>query len=243
MLIEYGNTTVSPDWELIERVPTGYSRVYYVLSGDVTYESGNEIKHLKPGYIYVLPSTVPYHVWRSQRCDFSCTYLHVVFDLSHVCGLIELDPAEDTCLFHYIAAIRKAIVEKRIELLERMADCFSEFLRKNPLFEPASAMLSTVRGFIWAHITENITVSQLSQLLSYHPNYFIHLFREETGYTPHQYIVQQRMQHAVAQLNRGLDNDELCDICGYADSSTFTRAFRQYYGVTPQKYRQGYRHP
>ena len=39
MLIEYGNTVVLPTWELIEKAPTGYSRIYYVLEGDLTYES------------------------------------------------------------------------------------------------------------------------------------------------------------------------------------------------------------
>ena len=33
MLIEYGNTVVKETWELNEAVPTGYSRIYYVLEG------------------------------------------------------------------------------------------------------------------------------------------------------------------------------------------------------------------
>ena len=35
MLIEYGNTTVKPTWELNEEVPAGYSRIYYIISGDL----------------------------------------------------------------------------------------------------------------------------------------------------------------------------------------------------------------
>ncbi len=51
------------------------------------------------------------------------------------------------------------------------------------------------------------------------------------------------MQYALTQLNMGFPNDAVCYDCGYTDSSTFTRAFRKYYGVAPQKYRKGFRKP
>ena len=51
------------------------------------------------------------------------------------------------------------------------------------------------------------------------------------------------VQYAVTQLNKGLSNEEVCYACGYTDSSTFTRAFRKYYGVALQKYRKGFRKP
>ena len=46
MLIEYGNTVVRDTWELNEESPTGYSRIYYVLEGEVTYEAADLLYHL-----------------------------------------------------------------------------------------------------------------------------------------------------------------------------------------------------
>ena len=243
MLIEYGNTTVKPNWELNEEVPAGYSRIYYVISGDVTYESAEERRSMKPGYLYALPSTEQYRVRRNPALDFTCTYLHVVFSQYRVNGLIELDVPEDSCLHEMILAVQKAISEKRIELLEQLAEAFALFLKVNEHFIQNSRMLTQVQQYIVSHISEEMTIEQLSALFSYHPNYFIRLFRKETGYTPYQYIIQQRMQYAVTQLNIGLPNDAVCYACGYTDSSTFTRAFRKYYGVAPQKYRKGFRKP
>ena len=243
MLIEYGNTVVLPTWELIENVPTGYARIYYVMGGDVTYEAADTRCQLKPGYVYVLPSALPYHVWRDQRVDFSCTYLHVDFAHSHVNGLIELPVPENSCLSSFIATIRSAIQEERIELVEQLAEAFALFLQGDEHFVQNSQMLSTIQKHVMRHISEELTVEDLSRLFNYHPNYFIRLFRQETGHTPYQYIVQTRMQYAVNLLNRGLPNEEVCYICGYTDSSSFTRAFRKYYGVAPQKYRKGYRKP
>ena len=120
---------------------------------------------------------------------------------------------------------------------------FSFFFRGNEFFVQNSTLLTQVQKHIVRHISEDLSIETLSRLFNYHPNYFIRLFRRETGYTPYQYIVQQRMQFAVTQLNKGLPNEEVCYACGYTDSSTFTRAFRRYYGVAPQKYRKGFRKP
>ena len=43
MLIEYGNTVVKPSWKLMEDVPTGYARIYYILEGDLIYEAADEM--------------------------------------------------------------------------------------------------------------------------------------------------------------------------------------------------------
>ena len=243
MLIEYGNTIVKPTWELNEEVPTGYSRIYHVLEGDVTYESADTRQSLKPGFLYALPSTAPYRVWRDKSRDFACTYLHVDFSKYRVSALIELPVEQDSCLAGFVATVAAAIREERIGLLEQLAENFSFFLKAADGFVQNSQMLTQVQKHIVRHISEELTIEGLSQLFSYHPNYFIRLFRRETGYTPYQYIVQQRMQYAVTQLNKGLPNEEVCYACGYTDSSTFTRAFRKYYGVAPQKYRKGFRKP
>ncbi len=243
MLIEYGITKVSPEWELNETVPTGYSRIYYVVSGNLTYESAEGKRAMVPGRLYALPSTAPYHIERDPGTDFICTYLHVVFSRYRVNGLIELTVEENSCLNALIFTVQKAIRERRIELVEQLAESFSFFLRGNEYFNQNSEMLTRVQQYVLRHISEELTIERLSRLFNYHPNYFIRLFRSETGYTPYQYIVQQRMQYAVTQLNLGLPNDEVCYACGYTDSSTFTRAFRKYYGVAPQKYRKGFRKP
>ena len=243
MLIEYGNTVVLPTWELDEKAPTGYSRVYYVLQGDVTYEAGDMRCPLEPGCLYVLPSVLPYHVWRRKDLDFACTYLHVDFGKYSVNGLIRLKVEEDSCLSAFIRSVSLAIREDRIEVLEQLSEAIPAFLKSSENFVKNSEMLTAVREHIVRHMSENVTIEELSRLFSYHPNYFIRLFRQETGYTPYQYILQQRMQYAVTLLNKGLPNEEVCYACGYTDSSTFTRAFRKYYGVSPQKYRKGCRKP
>ena len=240
MLLDYGNTVVLPDWELCEKVPVGYSRIYYIISGDVSYADEEISCYLKPGFLYALPSAKPYHVRRNSSMDFCCTYLHVLFPQAHVSGLIEIKPAQD-CLHSYIRTIQQAIDEKRVDLLEALSDALGTFLRQDPRFVQTSSMVKAVREFIFAHISEQISVEELNMLQGYHPNYFIKVFSRETGMTPHQYVIQCRMQYAADLLNRGQSIQAIGEACNYSDTSTFIRAFRKYYGVTPHKYRHGLR--
>lgn len=242
MLLEYGNTVVFPHWELNEKVPVGYSRIYYIMDGNVTYEDGQRSAcRLKPGFLYALPSTLPYHVWRTDQ-RFFCTYLHMVFSQAHITGLIELHPDQD-CLHAFICTLQQAIEEKRMELLDTLAEALPQFLQEDPCFVESSSIVHGVRQYIFSHISQEITLEELSALQGYHPNYFIKLFSKETGLTPHQYVIQCRMQYAAELLNQGMSNQAVGEACNYSDTSTFTRAFHKYYGVTPQKYRQGYRKP
>ncbi|MCQ2457525.1 MAG: AraC family transcriptional regulator [Clostridia bacterium] len=241
MLIEYGNMDTVAAWEPVEEVPSGYSRIYYITKGDAIYEAAGDRRHLTPDHLYVFPSMIPYRVWHESGQELEYTYLYMDFPKHRVNGLIELQVDGETCLHDFAGAVRKAICEDKIDLLEHLADAFPFFLNENEHFIRNSAMLNDVQKFVSEHLSEEITIEDMSRIFGYHPNYFIRLFRSETGRTPYRYIMQMRMQHAVRQLNKGMPNDEVCHACGFTDSSTFTRAFRKYFGVTPQKYRKGCR--
>jgi AraC family transcriptional regulator len=67
--------------------------------------------------------------------------------------------------------------------------------------------------------------------------YFIRLFKQSTGLTPYQYVLQQRIERAKQLLRQG--NRAIADValeCGFTSQSNFTRAFRRATGMTPKAY-------
>lgn len=63
-------------------------------------------------------------------------------------------------------------------------------------------------------------------------------FRAELGVSPGRFLRQLRLQHGRALLEHsGLPVREVAQACGYADQSTFTRAFRGEFGMTPLEVR------
>jgi len=70
------------------------------------------------------------------------------------------------------------------------------------------------------------------------PWHFLRTFEGITGITPHQYVLRTRLRLAATRL--AADSDRVIDIaldCGFGDLSTFNRAFRAEFGVTPRSYR------
>ena len=69
--------------------------------------------------------------------------------------------------------------------------------------------------------------------------YFIRLFRQHCGMTPHAYLLDSRIQRARVLLREG---DALADLAyrlGFSDQSHFQHAFRQRVAVTPREYQRG----
>ena len=54
------------------------------------------------------------------------------------------------------------------------------------------------------------------------------------GITPHSYITQRRLALAKRMLFDGMSPTEVYRRCGYADYSSFYRAFREHYGFSPK---------
>ena len=93
--------------------------------------------------------------------------------------------------------------------------------------------------YINEHFHEDISVDQLASLSGLSRYYFIRVFRQETGYTPHEYLVNRRMATARYLLKySSLSSKEICFQSGFSGESVFCSAFRKQHGMTPQQYRE-----
>jgi AraC-like DNA-binding protein len=102
--------------------------------------------------------------------------------------------------------------------------------------------LRRVLDFITAHLDGDPTIAELARECALSPGYFARSFRRTTGITPHQWLVQKRVQRAKALLLGGTSG--LADIaaaCGFVDQSHFTRVFTRLEGDSPGRWRQTHR--
>ncbi|MCR5705451.1 MAG: helix-turn-helix transcriptional regulator [Acholeplasmatales bacterium] len=73
----------------------------------------------------------------------------------------------------------------------------------------------------------------------YHPNYISNCMKKKLGQTFKQILIQSRMDKATSYLkNSSYSIEEIAQMVGYADSITFYKAFKKYYGVTPKEVRR-----
>jgi len=92
--------------------------------------------------------------------------------------------------------------------------------------------------FIQAHIDQPIHLEQLAASVALSPFHFHRQFKKAMGMTPHQYIVQLRMDRAKKLLsNSDMPLAAVAAQVGFADQSHFSSTFRRTTSMTPRIYR------
>ncbi len=84
----------------------------------------------------------------------------------------------------------------------------------------------------------DITLEKLSEKYFYSRNYIIRVFRKKYHVTPYRHIIHLRIEKAK-QLLSSTDKpcQEIAEICGYHDMSTFYKAFVCETGESPERWR------
>jgi AraC-like DNA-binding protein len=86
-------------------------------------------------------------------------------------------------------------------------------------------------------LEEPQTISGLARRLSISQSHLSRLFRQETGASPKQYLIDLRLERAAFLLRSGkVSVAEACSAVGYQNISSFTRLFRQRFEVAPAEY-------
>lgn len=98
--------------------------------------------------------------------------------------------------------------------------------------------IETVRRYIQEHYGDELGIEKLAQLAYMAPAYLSTMFKKETGQNLSKFIREVRMERAKELLEES--HRKIIDIgvaVGYPNVSYFCQSFREYYGISPQKYR------
>ncbi len=139
-------------------------------------------------------------------------------------------------IFSEHQTVREPLMNKYI------TDILTEFMLLSPGGQGARNDARLIERAV-NHINENfyqdISVDQLAALSGLSRYYFIRVFRQETGYTPHEYLVNRRMATARYLLKySALSSKEICFQSGFSNESVFCSAFKKQHGMTPRQYRE-----
>lgn len=99
-----------------------------------------------------------------------------------------------------------------------------------------------VQDYIDTHIGEPIVIDNLAEVAGFSKYHFSRIFQAILQEPLAHYVNRIRMENAQFLLAHRLDKT-MTDITyelGFSDSAVFSRGFRNYYGVSPRKYRQEY---
>jgi AraC family transcriptional regulator len=95
-----------------------------------------------------------------------------------------------------------------------------------------------VEDYVREHLTEDIPVEALAELVELSPFHFSRVFKQATGMPPLQFVKRERIaraQQLIRETSRSLI--EIGIEVGYTSPSHFARVFRRAVGVTPTEFR------
>ncbi|MDJ0531563.1 MAG: AraC family transcriptional regulator [Xenococcaceae cyanobacterium MO_207.B15] len=93
--------------------------------------------------------------------------------------------------------------------------------------------------YINDHLTQSIKLEDLAAYLGISRFHFSRLFKKSTGISPHQYVMQQRIELAKQLLKKAdVPIADIANDCGFNSQSHLGKYFRAMTGMTPRAYRK-----
>ena len=101
----------------------------------------------------------------------------------------------------------------------------------------SQSKLQRVKNYIRDRLSENISLQDVCREVGLSKCYFAQLFKQSTGISPYQYIIEQRVRKARQLLKQDIPLVEIALSCGFANQSAFNKTFHKCMGITPRQYR------
>lgn len=249
-----------------------YYEFYFFAGGNVTIYIDGKGYPLKSGdmvlippgishYAHILDFDVPYQrfvFWiskdycrqlMSQSADYGYLLQHVTVNKHYI--------------YHYDMLDFHALQSKLLRLLEEIHDdrfgksamlplCVNDLVLylNRTVYEaehPATpketqSLYRNLISYIEEHLEEDLSLDSLAGTFYVSKYHIAHLFKENLGLSLHQYILKKRLSLCRDAILGGSDINDAAMLCGFGDYSSFYRAFKKEYGVSPREYKELYSH-
>lgn len=252
------------NWQRSEPISEGFHRIYFPLHGAGWIERDGTRIPLQPGSIALIPGYRPI----THGCDkvLDLTWMH--FHAND--GDTELALAATDRCFRFEAKIWKhwrpiwlklqklfagkpRILQKSQSLhyqAQAMLLCFIADLSDELVAPTTHSTTETANDLCEAlkymdrHYREHPHLEDVAQQVNLSPTHLHRLFRQQFGFSPHNYMLRRRMEQAYRLLSSGQMNvNEAADATGYESPFYFSRAFKKFFGFPPSKARDDQRSP
>lgn len=121
-------------------------------------------------------------------------------------------------------------------LIEYIFNCFEEDTQKSQ--QSLSKDFAVIINYIDRNLCTDIKIEKLAELVNMHPNYFVSKFKKIYSQTPHQMILNKKIEKAKELLVfTKLSISHIANYLGYNDIYYFSAQFKKITHLSPSKYR------
>ncbi|MDE7313337.1 MAG: AraC family transcriptional regulator [Eubacterium sp.] len=244
-----GNYKVSKHWHRsIE--------IFLVLEGGIDFYINSQLYRLAPGQ-FMLVNSNEVHSIDCPDPNFTLVlqiprglFENYLFDADSL--LFQRSCQKDAVLVSLIRRMQEAYVQRQTGYLFQILRDFYELMyllvsdyrilevdeerrKQNKNLD----RLSKITSYIQVNYRENLTLEGVAHIFGFSPAYLSKMFQKYAGINYKAYLLDLRTEAGYRLLmNTELAVGQIAMECGFPDSRSFAKAFRQRYGMTPAEYRK-----
>lgn len=250
-----------------------FNKIIVFISGSVTYLIEGKAYRLKPWDILFVSSSELHKpiIDSSFIYERVVIWVNPSFLLKHSCdsdlitcfnltserknNLLRLDTTSINDIKHLVTTLEEAFKNSGFGCVILRNSVFIELLviltRKLLGISTANITndiivdegIQKLIDYINSNITEDLSVEALASKFFLSKYHLMRKFKKNTGYSLHSYILQKRLLKADMLIKEGVSVTQACEQSGFNDYSSFLRAFKKMFGVTPKKRATGENSP
>ena len=195
------------------------------------------------------PKTQQLHIWLKpelikqaaeaseidiDRIDLLNSFGQQDSQLHHIAMLLLAELQTDGLMGQlYIESLTQVLV---IHLLRHYSTFTQPLTFKNRSL--SHTYLQQAIEYIHTHLDRELSLAEVAGVVNISPTYFANLFKRAIGISPHQYVIQQRVERAKTMLSKtDLSIAAIALQVGFSSQSHLTQMFKRVTGMTPKQVR------
>lgn len=251
----------------VDRHTHNYYEFYFFLEGDISIQIDKETFPIRHGDILLVPPMIPHRpIIHSLEIPYrrfvfwvSCDYWNDLIQLSPDYGyLMQYVQTGRQYIFHNDPITFNTVQSKVLRLLEEIHSerfgrsaqislcvndlvlCLNRLIYERTVPHPQNENLDLYQQllkYIEQHLDEDLSLETLSKKFYVSKYHIAHIFTDNLGISIHQYITKKRLTLCREAILGKSSITEVYTTFGFGDYSSFYRAFKKEYGISPKDYR------
>ena len=210
-----------------------------VRSGEVEYFSNKtSLKAAGGDIVYLTPGTL-----RARRAGKNTDYFSFNFYLDDAEPPLSFPPlikGGNTVELSMMLSACNEIHERsggELEQLSNLFKCVLERLRYNLRTKEEDSLVAQIKSYIRAHISEPLTLREISAAMHFSAVYCSSVFKRATGRSVISFCLDEKLLMAKELMLENTDLKEIAEKTGFSDYNYFSRLFKKRTGYTPSMYK------
>ena len=223
--------------------------IHCIFKGNAKLRCGEVVVELKEGECAIINGN-ELHSGVGGECRYGCLIIppelfgenHVIFE--HVIR----DPKVYEMLFNIFDEYRSidkvralSVIGNAYLLLSYLINHYSREnlseLNHRRYYEKLEKVNKALQ-YIEERFTDDLSTSELADMVHLSEGHFCHLFKDVTGKSAKEYVLQLRINKASKLLSSSsMSVTDVCYTCGFSDPNYFARIFKKKTGISPSRFR------